>query len=160
MTHNKPIVLIGGPLDGMRYIVPAASKEFHAQATDGMDAATHTYAIQAIQCAHHAVFHVGVKDLNVCPILALVAGYRRPKKHDSELNVANQLVTLIGGAADGQHVPAQTGLTRVKVSFADTYDIVSLNCKDGTVVRVGVLDRLRVDPIPHLMAGYRFGEPK
>jgi len=173
MSHNKIVLLIGGPADGTRIVLSASARIYNACVRglpDNEDDATSgaidpsrdhmaeitTYAIGAVQNASHDVFHIGVVDHNTCVLCELVAGYRKPRSHSTDANVAKQLVTFLGGAADGHQAPVQTGLTRCKASF-EGYDIVPLICRDGTEIRVGVTDRLRADPIRMLIEGYRMG---
>lgn len=181
MSHNKPVLLIGGPADGTRIILSAGTRIFnscarglpdneddHADATPGADDANYdvpgseitTYAIGTVQGAFHEVFHVGTVDLNTCILCELVAGYRKPKRHPTDPNVAKQLVTLLGGAADGRQIVLGSLANFVPAGeMGDAYHVVPLICRDGTVVRVGVLDMMRVDPIRLLIEGYRMGAP-
>jgi hypothetical protein len=182
MSHNKPVLLIGGPADGQRIIVPMAQRT-HNVCGDGLpnnedDTAIRmldrphgtsptdtypitVYAIGTVLGAFHEVFHVGVVELNTCIVCELVAGYRKPRKHSTDANVAKQLVTLLGGSHDGQHTPASEIHDRVAPGRwdGDRYQIVPLICKDGTVIRVGVLDMMVHDPIQMLIEGYRMGAP-
>lgn len=163
MSHNKALLLIGGPADGQRLIVPATARIQNIcdnglpAIEDYQPATVHTYAIQAIQGAGHEVYSVGVVDLSVCIQHALVAGYRKPKAHESDMNVAAQLVTLLGGYHDGRQMAV--GDNSIAIASPDgSYHVITLLCKNGTKIRVGVLDK-RVDPLPILLAGYRFGVP-
>lgn len=177
MSHNKALLLIGGPADGQRLIV-SASARIHNTCEHGLPdnedgvhdaeqqhrigsspAKIHTYAIQAVQGAGHEVYSVGVMDLSVCIQHALVAGYRKPKAHDSDMNVAEHLVTLLGGEKDGQQVVVNNMSARYISRYgSDIYHIIALPCKNGTEIRVGVTDPA-IDPLPILLAGYRFGVP-
>lgn len=178
MSHNKPVLLIGGPADGTRIILSAGARIFNSCArglpdneftvtpgTDDPNAKRHdseitTYAIGTVQGAFHEVFHVGTVDLNTCILCELVAGYRKPKSHLTDANVAKQLVTLIGGVADGRQIVLGSLVKSVDASeLGATYHIVPLICRDGTEVRVGMLDPLNVDPIRKLIEGYRMGVP-
>lgn len=166
MSHNKPVLLVGGPADGQRIVV-SASARIHNTCEYGLPdnedqppSRTTAYALQALQGASHEVFHVGVTDLSVCIARALVAGYRKPKAHDSDMNVALQMVTFIGGESDGQRLPAQSLQTHINAyPNGPVYEIVRLPCKGGTKIRVAVLDAT-IDTLPLLIEGYRFGEPK
>lgn len=176
MSHNKPVLLIGGPADGTRVILSAGTRIFnscerglpdnedHADATPGADdpnidrpgGEITTYAIGTVQGAFHEVFHVGVVDHNTCILCELVAGYRKPKSHPTDANVAKQLVTLIGGASDGRQFALPTGRRVISsMEAGDAYHIVPLICRDGTEIRVAVLDMVSVDPIQMLIEGYR-----
>lgn len=169
MSHNKALLLIGGPADGQRLIVSADAR-IHNTCEHGLPdnddiisqslpSKIHTYAIQAVQGAGHEVYSVGVMDLSVCIQHALVAGYRKPKAHDSDMNVAEQLVTLLGGEKDGQQVVVNNMSARYISRYgSDIYHVITLLCKNGTKIRVGVTDP-RTDPLPILLAGYRFGVP-
>ncbi len=183
MNHTKNVLLIGGPGDGKRIALSASARIFNCcaegfpdneddhpmtlidhSAADTMPpdlAAIATYAIQTVLGAFHEVFHVGVVELNTCIVCELVAGYRKPRKHSTDANVAKQLVTLLGGSHDGQHTPASEIHDRVAPGRwdGDRYQIVPLICKDGTVIRVGVLDMMVHDPIQMLIEGYRMGAP-
>ena len=180
MSHNKPVLLIGGPADGQRIILSASARIYNAcerglpyneddarpqgavtpvEAEPSLDKVKiTTYAIGTVQGAFHAVFHVGTVDHNTCILCELVAGYRKPRKHPTDANVAKQLVTLIGGAADGRQFALPTGRRVISsVEAGDPYHIVPLICRDGTEVRVAVLDTVSVDPISMLIEGYRMG---
>lgn len=183
MSHNKPVLLIGGPADGQRIILSASARIYNScerglpyneddarpqgavtpvEAEPSLDKVKiTTYAIGTVQGAFHAVFHVGTVDHNTCILCELVAGYRKPRKHPTDANVAKQLVTLLGGSHDGQHTPASEIHDRVAPGRwdGDRYQIVPLICKDGTVIRVGVLDMMVHDPIQMLIEGYRMGAP-
>lgn len=167
MSHNKALLLIGGPADGQRLIVSADAR-IHNTCEHGLPdnddiisqslpSKIHTYAIQAVQGAGHEVYSVGVMDLSVCIQHALVAGYRKPKAHESDMNVAEQLVTLLGGDCDGRQITVADGVNAVGWS-GGTYSIITLLCKNGTKIRIGMTDP-RTDPLPILLAGYRFGVP-
>lgn len=181
MSHNKPVLLIGGPADGTRIILSAGTRIFnscprglpdnedHADATpgdsdpmcDSPGSEITTYAIGTVQGAFHEVFHVGTVDLNTCILCELVAGYRKPKSHPTDANVAKQLVTLLGGSHDGQQIVLESSAEYCTPcrNTGDRYQVVPLICRDGTEVRVGVLDMMRVDPIRMLIEGYRMGVP-
>lgn len=180
MSHNKPVLLIGGPADGQRIIVPMAQRT-HNVCGDGLpnnedDTAIRmldrphstsptdtypitVYAIGTVQGAFHDVFHVGTVDLNTCILCELVAGYRKPRQHPTDANVAKQLVTLLGGSHDGQQIVLASNAEYCTPcrNTGDCYQVAPLICRDGTVVRVGVLDMMRVDPIRMLIDGYRMG---
>lgn len=175
MSHSKALLLIGGPADGQRLIVSADARIHNTCALglpdtedgphtaeqrrqiDASPVEIHTYAIQAVQGAGHEVYSVGVMDLSVCIQHALVAGYRKPKAHDSDMNVAEHLVTLLGGYHDGAQLAVGDD-DRMVASPETMYHIVALSCKDGTKIRIGVTDPT-IDPLPILLAGYRFGVP-
>lgn len=182
MSHNKNVLLIGGPADGTRITLSMAARIYNC-ASNGLpdnedDAAVRmadraydaptsaeitTYAVGTIQGAFHEVFHVGYVELNTCILCELVAGYRKPRKHITDVNVAKQLVTLLGGSHDGLQVVVATNDITVtpnshrdrRIERGDMYKIVPLICKDGTEIRVGVLDMMTVDPIRTLVEGYR-----
>lgn len=176
MSHNKALLLVGGPADGQRLIVSADMRIFNScerGLPDNEDDAAirmgdraygatpeteiHTYAIQAVQGAGHEVYSVGVMDLSLCIQHALVAGYRKPKAHHTDMNVAAQLVTLLGGYHDGRQMAV--GDNSIPITSPDgSYHVIILSCKDGTKIRVGVTDPT-IDPLPILIAGYRFGVP-
>lgn len=166
MSHNKNVLFIGGPADGMRIALPMAQRSFDVASDGAPDLEYHvgqtipvtTYALSTVQGAFHDVFHVGVLDLNTCVICELVAGYRKPRSHPTDANVAQQLVTAIGGKADGRQFALPTGRRVISpMEAGDAYHIVPVICKDGTEIRVAVLDMVSVDPIRELVAGYRMG---
>lgn len=170
MSHNKALLLVGGPADGQRLIVSANARTHNTcehglpdnddTISPSLPGKVNVYAIQAVQSASHEVFSIGVMDLSLCIQHALVAGYRKPKAHHTDMNVAAQMVTLLGGDSDGHQAAVSDHHDRyMRVSFGDQYRIISLSCKDGTKIRVGVLDK-NVDPLPILIAGYRFGVSK
>lgn len=172
--HTKPVLIIGGPADGRRVVLDAKAREYRVVQPLGgetismrtvgdsvetpipLNATEIVYAIGTVQGAFLGVFHVGVQNLSDCVICALLAGYRKPRAHDTDLNVAEQLVTLLGGAADGHQIAVPSNCVFVPASeLGDAYQIVPLVCKDGRTFRVGVTDMLRVDPIQLLIEGYR-----
>lgn len=178
MTHNKNVLLIGGPADGMRITTSMESRIYNCCARGLPDNEDHaavspadvqraeqeysteitTYAIQTVLGAFHSVFHVGTVELNTCIICELVAGYRKPRQHHTDANVAKQLVTALGGAADGRQFALPTGRRVISsMEAGDPYHIVPIICRDGTEIRVAVLDMVSVDPIQMLIDGYRMG---
>ena len=179
MSHNKPVLIIGGPADGTRIILSASARIYNScerGLPDNEDDATcmpkigtavsptdtypiTVYAIGTVQGAFHEVFHVGTVELNTCILCELVAGYRKPRKHHADANVAKQLVTLLGGSHDGQQIVLASNAEYCTPcrNTGDCYQVAPLICRDGTVVRVGVLDMMRVDPIRMLIDGYRMG---
>ena len=160
MSHNKNVLFIGGPADGKRYVLPTTQREFEVceSGLPTQEWERVTYALGTVQGAFHDVFHVGVVDLNTCVVCELVAGYRKPRNHPTDANVAQQLVTAIGGKADGRQFALPTGRRVISpMEAGDAYHIVPVICKDGTEIRVAVLDLVTVDPIRELVAGYRTG---
>lgn len=178
MSHNKSVLLIGGPADGQRITMSMESRIYNCCTRGLPDNEDHaavspadvqraeqehsteitTYAIGTVQGAFHAVFHVGVVDHNTCILCELVAGYRKPRKHPTDANVAKQLVTALGGAADGRQFALPTGRRVISsMEAGDAYHIVPIICRDGTEIRVAVLDMVSVDPIQMLIEGYRMG---
>lgn len=169
----KPVLIIGGPADGQRVLLdvskqrtyrvaelrgaPPAPNEPSADPVP-LDAPDVHYALGTVQGAFHGVYYVGVQNLSDCVICALMAGYHRPIEHHTDLNVAEHLVTLLGGKDDGMQLPMPDGSQTVTVN--STYQIVPLICKDGRVFRVGVLDMMRCDPMHLLYDGYRVGVRK
>lgn len=168
-TTNKPILLIGGPADGHRMLIEPKQRtvriaelqdlpaDHAAPAT--VNAPAFHYAVGTVQGAFHGVFYVGVQNLTDCVICALLAGYRKPQAHYTDLNVAEHLVTLLGGAADGKQVTVPSNCVFIP-EMGDGYQVVPLVCKDGRTFRVGVLDMLTVDPIALLVEGYRVEKAK
>lgn len=174
MSTIKPVLIIGGPADGQRIIFDVSARIYRAVQPLGgetismqtvgdsvetqipLNATEVAYAIGTVQGAFHGVFYVGVQNLSDCVICALLAGYRKARRHDTDLNVAEQLVTLLGGAADGRQVAVPSNCVFIPAAeMGDAYQIVPLICKDGRIFRVGVLDMLTVDPMHLLYDGYR-----
>lgn len=166
--HTKPLLIIGGPADGQRVVVDARARTYSVPSLGApihshsgvpemaLEAADIVYAIGTVQGAFLGVFHVGVQNLSDCVICALLAGYRKTVEHYTDLNVAEQLVTLLGGKGDGQRVTVPSNCVFIPESeFGTGYQVVPLICKDGRVFRVGVTDMLNVDPIQLLIEGYR-----
>lgn len=167
MSHNKPVLLIGGPADGTRIILSANARIFNSCSRGLPDNEDHppssvtSYVIGTVQGAFHEVFHVGTVNLNTCIICELVAGYRKPRSHSTDTNVAQQLVTALGGPADGRQFVLSTVQRVISAGEAGApYHVLPLICKDGTEVRVAVLDMVSVDPIKLLIEGYRMGVPQ
>lgn len=149
----QSILIVGGPADGLRVHMDPKERIYKYVHNDQL----HNYAIGTIQGAFHDVFYVGVQNLNDCVICALLAGYRKPVEHHTDLNVAEQLVTFLGGTAGGRQmaVPQLHNLAAPDRLAGDTYHIVPVICKDGRAYRVGVLDPISDDPIKLLYQGYR-----
>jgi len=165
--------MLGGPADGMRYTLDAQQRTFRCVESPlaaertllDLDAAAkpptptavneHHYTIGIILGRHGSVNHVGVLNLNDCAIRTLLAGYRKPTAHDSDENVAEQLVTILGGSGDGDHVPALTDCTIIRHTGGDEYRVVPLVGKDQVQYRVALRDPQTECPIAMLVEGYR-----
>lgn len=153
----KNVLMIGGPADGQRFDLAARQRTFCYLEPS---AETH-YAIGALHGAHR-VLHVGVRDLNVDAILALLTAYRRPGADDSDADEAARMVTVLGGSGDGMRIMAEpevetliVPLRRATDGEIPEYRIVPLVGKDQRNYRVAILDPLRDCPITMLIDGYR-----
>lgn len=174
MSTIKPLLIIGGPVDGRRVMFDVTKREYRvvqplggetiAMQTVGdsvetqipLDATEVAYAIGTVQGGLHGVYYVGVQNLNDCVIASLLAGYRKPVGHHTDLNVAEHLVTLLGGESDGCQMTLADNCVYVDAApRGGCYQILGIPCRDGRVFRVGVLDMMRVDPMGLLIEGYR-----
>lgn len=110
-----------------------------------------TYLITALMGKHHEVFRVGVRNMNECPMLALLTNYRVAKDDSGDEWAAQNHVTLIGGNADGcyNHVPFGVE----KLTLTDTYHIEEIS-HNGNKYRVGLADP-NACAIKALILGYR-----
>jgi hypothetical protein len=163
--QTKRVLLIGGPGDGkmmgvdarmraLRFCEVDAGAVLSPMMTDSpLSVEYHTYGITVIHGTNHEIYCFGQQNMSDCPIEILVAGYRRPKPHPTDANVALQLVTLLGGQADGAQVAASS--LQTVVHRGEEYRITPLKGKDGKVFRVGVPLAFDGSVIGALVQGYR-----
>lgn len=148
------ILIIGGDADGHRITLDSKERAYLHVHKDRIS----RYVVHTLMGAFGELFYIGAQNLNDCPMLALLAGYRKPREHHTDLNVAAQLVTLLGGKADGRQIALSDSRTFVPAGeMGDAYQIVCVDGKDDRKYRVGVLDAIAVDPIKILYEGYRYG---
>jgi len=91
---------------------------------------------------------------NALFLRTLVGGYRRKVPHMTEGSVAENMILLLGGDADGHRVLMVDGHDRYRLKN-DHYQLVKLTGNDRKNYRVGVLDAIGVDPVALLIEGYR-----
>lgn len=159
----KNVLMIGGPADGQKFDLAARQRTFCylEPTTHGKKGEEWHYAIGALHGAHR-VLHVGVRDLGLDAILALLTAYRRPGADDSDADEAARMVTVLGGPGDGMRIMAEpevetliVPLRRATDGDVPEYRIVPLVGKDQRSYRVAILDPLRDCPITMLIDGYR-----
>jgi hypothetical protein len=166
-TNNTVnVLMLGGPVDGQMYCVGARERVIRVPVANEMSAtagltrpdsptnvAEHIYTIDCIVDVT-SVHRVGKLDLNVCSVRALVGAYRRKVPHITEGSIAENMILLIGGDADGSRVLMVDGHTHYRL-YKDTYQVIRLTGTDRKSYRVGVLDAMAVDPVALLIEGYR-----
>ena len=118
-----------------------------------INVAEHIYTVNGIVDVTN-VHYVGQCSLNECPVRTLVGGYRRKVPHMTEGSVAENMILLLGGDADGHRVLMVDGHDRYRLKN-DHYQLVKLTGNDRKNYRVGVLDAIGVDPVALLIEGYR-----
>jgi hypothetical protein len=166
MNPTVNVLMLGGPVDGQMYCVGSRERVIRVPAMKEMTAngaatrpnsptnvAEHIYTIDCIVDVS-SVHRVGKTDLNMCAVRQLVGAYRRPTPHITEGSIAENMIMLLGGDADGHRVLMVDGHDRYRLK-ADTYQVIRLTGTDRKSYRVGVLDMIGVDPIALLIDGYR-----
>lgn len=149
-------LLLGGPADGQLVTLEDRQREFGfvEPPTDNLTAArARVYTIGVLTGA--GLYRVGMLDQSECPIRKLLAGYRRPQAHDSDENVAEQLVTIIGGPGDGEHMMVPSYHYSRLESNGGIYEIATLYGKDGKHYRIAMPLDSKDCAIKLLIEGYR-----
>jgi hypothetical protein len=159
----KNVLMIGGPADGQRFTLAARQRTFCflEESTPGRKGGESHYAIGGLRGLLNDI-PIGVRDLNVDAILALLTAYRRPGADDSDAEEAARLVTVLGGPGDGMRIMAEpevetliVPLRRATDGDVPEYRIVPLVGKDQRTYRVAILDPMKDCPITMLINGYR-----
>jgi hypothetical protein len=166
---NQPtinVLMLGGPVDGQVYNVGARERIIRVPVIPEVPATAaltrpdsptnvleHIYTVNGIVDVTN-VHYVGQCNLNDCPVRTLVGGYRRKVPHMTEGSVAENMILLLGGDADGHRVLMVDGHTTYRL-YNDQYQVVKLTGNDRKNYRVGVLDAMAVDPVALLIEGYR-----
>jgi hypothetical protein len=162
-NHNINVLMLGGPVDGQMFAVPARERLIRVPTLKDLAGVTHPSAPlnarEAIYTVHalvdvSRVHYVGQTDMNECAMRTLVGAYRRQVPHMSEGSIAENMVLLLGGDADGHRMLMVDGHTTTRVK-RDQYQVMRLTGTDRKTYRVGVLDVMSVDPIALLIEGYR-----
>lgn len=161
---NINVLMLGGPVDGQVYAVPARERFIRVPAlkdmtlgvtrpNDPTEVREAVYVVNTIIDVKGA-HYVGQVDLNECPVRTLVGAYRRQVPHESEGNIAENMILLLGGDADAHRMLMADTHTHARIK-RDTYQVMTLTGKDLRKYRVGVLDVMAVDPVALLIEGYR-----
>lgn len=162
----KDVLMIGGPADGQKFTLAARLRTFtyYERSTQGRAGGECFYAIGSLIGLHRA-YSIGVRDLNVDAILALLTAYRRPFADDSDANEVANSITFLGGPADGMRVlrdtlePGQDTITpplrRASDGPVPEYRVVPLVAKDQQEYQVALIDPQTDCPIGIMIDGYR-----
>jgi hypothetical protein len=169
MNNPNPtinVLMLGGPVDGEMRAMGARDRIVRVPVLNDMPAvaaltrpnsptnvAEHIYTVTGIVDVAR-VHYVAQCSLNDCAVRTLVGAYRRKTPHITEGSVAENMILLLGGDADGHRVLMVDGHTTYRL-HADQYQVVKLTGNDRKSYRVGVLDAMAVDPVELLIAGYR-----
>lgn len=162
-NHTINVLMLGGPVDGQMFAIPARERLIRVPTLKDLAGITHpstpTNAREAIYTVHalvdvSKVHYVGQTDMNECAMRTLVGGYRRSVPHMSEGSIAENMILLLGGDADGHRMLMADTHTHTRIK-RDTYQVMRLTGSDRKTYRVGVLDVMSVDPIALLIEGYR-----
>jgi len=148
--RNKTVLMIGGPADGRRQIVEPNVRYIRIADPHGPD---REYTIHPLVGLSGMVHYVATMSLTDCPIKTLIQGYGH--QHPSDPTVAENLVTLLGGKANGQHAIPPSPLVKFMTVNGQGYHVVTLDGKDRKKYLVGVTDAIISDPIKLLIDGYR-----
>ena len=166
-SNYRNVILLGGPADGQRHQIDPRQRFINVTevlATTERDnpltptnALIHTYIVTNLVDVG-GVHSVGIRSLNECAVRMLIGAYRSPAPHDSEGNIAEHMILLLGGDSDGRRIPmVNHDHTRCRMQN-DHYQLIRLTGNDRKTYRVGVVDAMAVDPVAMLIQGYRASE--
>jgi hypothetical protein len=167
--QSMRVLLIDGPGEGktmdvdarsrvLRYLNEGEAHNFAPLQMDSVETMRGEYVVYSIgimrgERGDQGIYSIAQRDMNTCAVERLIAGYRKPRSHHTDANVARQLVTLVGGQADGAQIAASS--LQTVIHRGEEYRIVELEGKDHHVYRIGVPLAFQGSALGELIKGYR-----